>query len=168
MREKKVRGIKHKINKLIKRIEENTIEFPIEYVENEYRNFPLPVSQEFINSNKTPRKVKRQCIQTLINRAKHMSYIKPIEEEKYRVMVAIHLPDLWRSEMIVFKGESYYQKFFNRNNEQTWIPLPKTRSIEKEWELSVPTDMSIVGYREEITDEDYHYKGEIWFIGDTN
>ncbi|MBM7602540.1 hypothetical protein JOC75_000510 [Metabacillus crassostreae] len=167
MREKKVRGIKRKINKLIELIEENTVEFP-KYYDNEYRNFLLPVSQEFINSNKTPTKVKRQCIQTLIDRAKHLSYIKPIEEEKYRVVVAIYLPDLWRSEIIVFKGKSYYQDFFNRNDKQTWLPLSKTRNIEKEWRLSVPADMSIVGYREEITDEDYHYKGEIWFIGELN
>lgn len=64
MREKKVRGINRKINKLIKRIEENTIEFPLKFYDNEYRDFPLPVSQEFINSNKTPPKVKRKCIQT--------------------------------------------------------------------------------------------------------
>lgn len=167
MREKKLRGIKRKVNKMIERIEENTLVFPTEF-NNDYWHLHLPIAQEFINSNKTPLKVKRLCMQTLIDRAKHLMDMKPNDQEKYRVVVAIDLPGLWGSQMIVFKGDSYYKNFFNRNNEyQKWLRLSDNRNIETEWQLSVPDDMQISGYKEVINDEDgYHYEGEIWFIGD--
>lgn len=167
MREKKLRGIKRKVNKMIERIEKNTSLFPTEF-NNDYWHLHLPIAQEFINSNKTPLKVKRLCMQTLIDRAKHLMDMKPNDQEKYRVVVAIDLPGLWGSQMIVFKGDSYYKNFFNRNNEyQKWLRLSDNRNIETEWQLSVPDDMQISGYKEVINDEDgYHYEGEIWFIGD--
>ncbi|WP_226671130.1 DUF3916 domain-containing protein [Metabacillus litoralis] len=169
MREKKVRGIKRKANKMIQRIEENTMEFP-RIDDDGYRNILLPVSQGFINSDKTPSKIKRLCLQTMVNRAKHLVEMKPTDKEKYRVVVLISLPDLFRSQLIVFRGDSYYQHFFERNNDdQKWSPLSKKRNMAKEWQLSVPETMDILGFKEVITyEEGYHEEGEIWFIGDVN
>lgn len=55
MREKKVRGIKRKSNNMIERIEAKTLEFPTEFY-NGYWHLHLPVAQDFISSNKTPKK----------------------------------------------------------------------------------------------------------------
>ncbi|HDR7206588.1 TPA: DUF3916 domain-containing protein, partial [Bacillus cereus] len=71
MREKKIRGMKRKTNTMIKRIEEHTKTFPSTFYNDQYWNMLLPVSQAFIASRKTPRKVKRLCIQTLLNQANH-------------------------------------------------------------------------------------------------
>jgi len=76
MREKKIRGVKRKTNTMIQRIEEHTKTFPSTFYNDEYWYMPLPVSQAFINSCKTPRKVKRLCIQTLLNQANHLIKIK--------------------------------------------------------------------------------------------
>lgn len=72
MREKKIRGMKRKTNTMIKRIEEHIKTFPSTFYNDEYWNMLLPVSQAFIDSRKTPRKVKRLCIQTLLNQANHL------------------------------------------------------------------------------------------------
>lgn len=167
MREKKVRGIKRKSKNMINRIKENTMEFPIEFY-NDYWHMHLPVAQEFINSSKTPYKVKRLCVQTLLERADYLIPMKPNDKEKYRVVVAINFPDLWDSQIIVFKGESYFNSFFNRNDEyQKWLLLSEERNFQKEWGLTVPNNMQISGFKELITDEDgYCYEGEIWFIGE--
>lgn len=167
MREKKIRGMKRKCKNMIRRIEENTIEFPVEFY-NDYWHMHLPVAQDFISSNKTPNKVKRLCIQTLLDRAYHLIRIKPNDIEKYRVVVAIDLPGLWGSQIILFKGDSYFNNFFNRNDEyQKWIHLSDERNIQTEWGLSVPIDMQILGFKELMTDEDgYSYEGKIWFIGE--
>ncbi|MFB5284689.1 DUF3916 domain-containing protein [Peribacillus sp. Hz7] len=167
MREKKVRGIKRKAKNMTKRIEENTTEFPMEFY-NDYWHMHLPVAQDFINSNKTPNKVKRLCIQTLLERADHLIRMKPNDKENYRVVVAIDLLDLWDSQIIVFKGDSHFKNFFNRNDEyQKWLHLSDERSIRIEWGLTVPNDMKILGFKELIIDEDgYSYEGEIWFIGE--
>jgi hypothetical protein len=41
------------------------------------------------------------------------------------------------------------------------------RNIGTEWGLSVPEDMLLTGFKEEITDEDnYTHEGDIWFKGE--
>ncbi|SFC65908.1 Protein of unknown function [Bacillus sp. OV322] len=167
MREKKVRGVKRNSNNMIKRIEEHTLEFPTEFYQ-DYWHLHLPVAQDFISSEKTPNKVKRLCIQTLIDRAEHLIRLKPGNEERYRVVVAVDFPDMWGSQIIVFKGDSYFKDFFNRNDEyQKWLQLSDNRNIQAEWALSVPNELQISGFKEVINDEDgYHYEGEIWFIGE--
>jgi len=167
MQKKKIRGIKRKTNNMIKRILENTLEFPLEF-NNDYWHMHLPVAYDFINSIKTPFKVKRLCIHTLLERADHLIRMKPNYKEKYRVVVAIDLPNLWNSQIIVFKGDSYFKNFFTRNDEyQKWLHLSEEGNIQIEWGITVPNDMQISGFKELITDEDgYRYEGEIWFIGE--
>lgn len=94
MREKKIRGMKRKTEEMINRIEENTMVFPTEFY-NGYWHMHLPVGQGFISSDKTPRKIKRLCIQKLLNRAEYLKGLQPHDEEKYRVVVLITLPSLW-------------------------------------------------------------------------
>lgn len=169
MREKKVRGCKRKSTNMIKRIVENTLTFPTEFY-NGYWHLPLPVAQSFIDSEKTPKKIKRFCIQKLLDRAEHLVGMKPNDKENYRVVVAVDPPSLWGSQIIVFKGDPHYNDFFNRDDEyQQWLHLPSDRNIQAEWGLSVPSDLQISGFREVIADEDgYCYEGEIWFIGELN
>ena len=124
MREKKIRGMNRKTNTMIKRIEEHTKTFPSTFYNNEYWNMLLPVSQAFIDSRKTPRKVKRLCIQTLLNQANHLINMKPSDTHTYRVVVLISINNLWDSQIIIFKNEDYFHNFFNRDSEfQKWILL---------------------------------------------
>lgn len=68
----------------------------------------LPVAENFINASKLPNKVKRMCMQMLLDRAKHLMELKPNDKEKYRVVVLVNLSSLWDSEIIVFKGNTYF------------------------------------------------------------
>ncbi len=136
MREKKIRGMKRKTNTMIKRIEEYTNTFPSTFYHDEYWYMPLPVSQAFINSQKTPRKVKRLCIQTLLNQANQLLKMKPNDTNTYRVVVMISIADLWRSQIIIFKNDDYFHTFFHRNSElQKWIPLSNESVFWKNGEL---------------------------------
>lgn len=81
MREKKIRGMKRKTKTLIKRIEDATKAFPSTFYNDEYWHMSLPGSQAFIDSNKTPRKVKGLCIQTLLDRA---DLFNENETERYK------------------------------------------------------------------------------------
>ncbi len=44
--------------------------------------------------------------------------------------------------------------------------MSSDRNLVTEWNLNVPPKLGIKGYVEEINDEDYTYKREIWFIGE--
>ncbi|MEH7610610.1 MULTISPECIES: DUF3916 domain-containing protein [Bacillaceae] len=172
MREKKIRGLKRKTNKLIHRIKDKTITFPSDF-HNGYWHLHLPVSQTFISSKKTPISIKRVCIQTLIDQAKMLIENKPQSSEKYRVVVAIDLPGLFGSQIIIFSGNNHFNRFFDRDEFQKWIPISIDRNLESEWDLNVPNSMKIIGYKEIISDyvEDTDeiavtYEGELWFIGE--
>ncbi len=167
MREKKVRGMRRKTNEMVTRIEESTRAFPAD-IEKGYWHLPLPVAYDFICSSKTPQKIKRLSIQTLINRAEHLIELKPFDGEIYRVVVAVDATELWGSQIIVFKGDSYFKYFFNRHDDdQRWLPLSDVRNIQREWGLSVLKGRQTMGFKEIIADEDgISYEGERWFIGE--
>lgn len=95
-----------------------------------------------------------------------MIEIKPNTPDKCRVVVYISFNALFDSQIIVFSGDSHFERFFNRNDEfQKWIPLTKERSFESDWGINIPKDMDVLGFKEEITDEDGEiYKRDIWFI----
>ncbi|QQN81873.1 DUF3916 domain-containing protein [Bacillus toyonensis] len=167
MREKKIRGMKRKTNTMIKRIEEYTNTFPSTFYHDEYWYMPLPVSQAFIESHKTPRKVKRLCIQTLIDRVNHLIKIKPSDAHTYRVVTIISIENLWRSQIIVFKNNDYFQNFFNRNNEsQKWIPLSNEINFWETCGISICPTTQLLHFQEVIYDGDAIDKKEIWFIGE--
>ncbi|MFY0331316.1 MULTISPECIES: DUF3916 domain-containing protein [Bacillus] len=159
--------MKRKTQQIIKEMNANTQSFPAN-VSHDYWHLPLPAADDFMTSNRTPKKIKRLCIQTLLNRAEHLIDLKQNDGEIYRVVVAVDLPELWHSQIIVFKGNSYVKNFFNRQDEhQTWLPLSDQRNIQKEWDLSVPQNMRSIGFKEVITDDDeVSYEGERWFMGE--
>lgn len=167
MHEKKIRGMKRKTNTMIKRIEEHTKIFPSTFYNDEYWYMPLPVSQAFIDSCKTPRKVKQLYIQTLLNQANHLIKIKPSDTHTYRVVTLISIENLWESQIIVFKNDDYFHNFFNRNNEfQKWISLSNKIDFWKTWGISICPTAQILHFQEVIYDEDAIDKKEIWFIGE--
>ncbi|MES5955937.1 DUF3916 domain-containing protein [Bacillus fungorum] len=167
MHEKKIRGIKRKTNTMKKRIEKYTNRFPSTFYYDEYWYMPLPVSQAFIDSQKTPRKVKRLCIQTLLNQANQLLKMKPNDTNTYRVVVMISIADLWNSQIIIFKNDDYFHNFFNRNNEfQTWIPLSNEIDFWETWGISICPTAQTLHFQEIIYDEDTIDEKEIWFIGE--
>ncbi|TXR69418.1 DUF3916 domain-containing protein [Bacillus sp. AY18-3] len=167
MREKKIRGMKRKTNTMIKRIEEHTKTFPSAFYNDEYCYMPLPVSHAFIDSYKTPRKVKRSCIQTLLNQANHLIKIKPSDTRTYRVVVLISIESLWDSQIIIFKNEGYFHNFFNRNSEfQKWIPLSNESDFWKTWGISICPTVQTLHFQEVIYNEDTIDEKEIWFVGE--
>ncbi len=167
MREKKIRGMKRKTNTMIKRIEEHTKTFPSAFYNDEYWYMPLPVSKAFIDSCKTPRKVKRLCIQSLLNQAHHLIKIKLSDTHTYRVVVLISIESLWDSQIIVFKNEGYFHNFFKRNYEfQKWIPLSNESDFWKTWGISICPSFQTLHFQEIIYNEDTIDEKEIWFVGE--
>ncbi|MGE6348250.1 DUF3916 domain-containing protein [Bacillus mycoides] len=160
--------MKRKTKTLIKRIEDSTKAFPSTFYNDEYWHMPLPVLQTFIDSSKTPRKIKRLCIQTLLNQANQLMKMKPNDTNTFRVVVMISTSNLWGSQIIIFKNNNYFYNFFNRDNAfQKWIPLSNTSDFGHEWKISISNSVQTLHFQEIINDEDGFYdKGELLFIGE--
>ncbi|MDM5428760.1 DUF3916 domain-containing protein [Bacillus mycoides] len=167
MREKKIRGMKRRTKTMIKRIQEYTNTFPSTFYNDEYWHMLLPDSQAFIDSSTTPRKVKRLCIQTLLNQANQLMKMKPNDTNTYRVVVMIKIASLWNSQIIIFKNDDYFQIFFNRDNEfQKWIPLSNESDFRHEWKISISNSVQTLHFQEIIKDEDGFFEEELSFIGE--
>ncbi len=164
---KKVRGIKRKSKAMIKSIEQLTEIFPEVNLNSRYWHMHLPVRQDFIDSKKTPSKVKKLCIQTMIDRVQQMVTIKPNFSIRIRIVACLNLTSLWDSQIIIFFGDDYFQNFFNRNDiYQRWIELPTKRNLCKELNLNIPTELTIKGFKEKIREDDYEKNSELWFVGE--
>ncbi|MER2008637.1 MAG: DUF3916 domain-containing protein [Psychrobacillus sp.] len=165
MSNKKQRGIRRKTRNMIKRILEETSEFPSDFY-NGYWHLHLPTSEGFIDSNRTPIGVKKTCVQTLLKQAVHLIEKKSNSLGYYRVVVYIDFKALFDAQIIVFAEASYFKQFFNRNNDsQKWLPLSKEKSDP--WRLDIPQNMKTLGFEESIRDEAGNaYKKDIWFIGE--
>lgn len=167
-RRSKVRGARRKCRAMIEAIEAGTTTFPAEQEpECGYWHVHLPVDQAFIDSQKTPHWVRRQCVQCLIDGAERLRYLKPKSRESIRVVTCISSPELWDSQIIVFFDHEYFSSFFDRDSDfHSWTPLSASRLLSREWSLNVPDIFSERGYHERIRDEDYSHDGEVWFFGD--
>lgn len=131
-----------------------------------YWHAHLPVAQGFIDSPRTPYGVRKSCIHALVRTADRLRDRRPAGLES-RVVAAISLPNLWGSQIIVFFGTQYWSTFFDRSSpDQEWTPLPRSRSIAREYALSLPNQMVERGYREIIRDDDYESQSDISFIGE--
>lgn len=132
-----------------------------------YWHLHLPFAQGYIDTNKTPNKLRREIIQILINRVFHMKNLKTPLHDGYRIYTLISLPNLFDSQIAVIPDRSWLNGFFQRDTqEQKWLPLGMQRNLIKEWKLNIPPGLEVKGFREIIVEEDYYYEGEVWFIGE--
>ena len=162
----KPRGLRRKCRNMVRRIEEETKLLPPCDAELHFWHLHLPVAQKFIDSQRTPFKVRRLCVRTLIERAHHLWRVAP--EEEIRVVAAINLPELWASQIIVFFGSSHFDKFFERDGEEQKWSLIENRSLIKEWQFQLPSGFQERVYNEMTSDNEAVSKSRIWFIGDLN
>ncbi len=89
-------------------------------------------------------------------------------EHRARVVCGISVPHLVESSLSVMYG-AYFEQFFNRKNKWlNWSALPAGRSLQREWQLSVPAGLGEIGMLEvRYWDEgESPYICEIWWFGD--
>jgi hypothetical protein len=167
---KKVRGLKRRKKTLTNCVIDMTEQMPNpSECGLGYWHLHLPFAQAYINSEKTPNKLRRDIMQILINRVSHLKNIKTQEQDEYRIYTLISLPDLFDSQIVVLPDKSWFDGFFERDSkEQKWLPLDKSRNLIEEWKLNLPSDLDVKGYKEIISEEDYYSEGEKWFIGELN
>lgn len=159
---KKLRGKRRKLNVLLQRINDFTMEYPSTH---HYDHLHVPCVSDFIGSPKVSNFVKRTFYQAWIEKTELFIQQKPKEAEFCKVVCVLDINYLWSSQIIIFYDETYYKNFWNRNDEyQNWIPL-ENRSFKREKVLN--TDLMELGFKEIIVDEDANYYiTELWFYGD--
>ena len=168
MPQRKVRGKRRNCRSFARRMSEFTAEFPPPDVPaGDYWHLHLPVAQGFVDSPRTPQRVRRHCVQVLLDSCSRLISLRPCSVNA-RVVAAVATPSLFfNSQLIVFFSQQYFTSFFHRDEpEQRWTALPASRSLTREWGLSLPLGCVEWGFHEHIQDGDDVHHGEIWFVGE--
>jgi len=131
-----------------------------------YWHAHLPIRRSFIHSVGLPWSVRRLCIQSLLDAALQLQLAQVSRGTSCRVVAAIDLPSLADSQLIVFFGDEQLFRFFQRQSpDQTWVALPRHRSLEREWKLRRPKGFLEWGFEETLDEDGMPQVSEVWFFG---
>jgi hypothetical protein len=127
----RVRGLSRKCRAMVESITAIAGYTPVEHSPGcGYWHAHLPVAQAFIDSPATPRSVRRLCIQSILDASERLRLAQSSRRIDCRVVASIDLPKLWNSQIIVFFGQNYFSRFFQRDMpEQTW-GLPAAPTVD--------------------------------------
>ncbi|WP_270812034.1 DUF3916 domain-containing protein [Exiguobacterium sp. CinTr1] len=161
MRHRKVRGLKRKLSRLQRNIQENHEDFPTEF-HNGYWYAKIPVGQTFLMDIQHNAQIKQSLIHTLLDEAKRLVELRV--DERMRVVVLLDLPTLWNSELLVFQDEEVLQTFMRReSSHQKWIPIPHEKMSLNKWVIRSDRDIRVYGFEEWIFDEESEGR-EVWML----
>ena len=163
----KPRGLSRRCANMVRAIQAQTATFPCPHLERDFWHWHPPLEREIVGP-RAPFGVRRFCVQTLLDGALRLTTLAP-QDQTTRVVVAINATDFWRSQIIVFFGAEYYERFFERDSSsQIWKPLPHSRSVAREWNLEFPDSFAERGFRETLNEPGFHEENELWFFGQLN
>lgn len=86
-----------------------------------------------------------------------------------RIIAVICLPDMFTSEICLYRSEDYYQSFITEDRSENGASaLIKERSLASEWGLVLPANVQEIGIKLEYygsEDRDEWFSGERWYYG---
>lgn len=126
----------------------------------------LPIHEGLVRGPRARNRIKRRVIGALLDVCQMMRHSKPAG---HRVVAIVNPSDLFHASVDVFFSDEAYRESMDRPgvDGQTSTPIDGG-SFLKGWQL--PHDMPERGYHQEIhvvgDEEEYHWSGDIWLIGD--
>ena len=156
-----MRGLKRKLSRLQRNIQESHEDFPTEF-HNGYWYAKIPVGQTFLVDIQHNVQIKQAIIHILLDEAKRLVELRV--EERMRVVVLIDLPTLWNSELLVFQDEEGLQTFIRRDSShQKWIAIPHEKTSLNKWVIRSVRDIRVYGFKEWLFEEEDEGR-ELWML----
>ncbi|PQK95194.1 DUF3916 domain-containing protein [Pantoea ananatis] len=134
-----------------------------------YWNFKIPVEINLVQGKYSTLKTKADCAQTMINACSNLITATAGMNYSPRITAVICLPDMFTSEICLYRSEDYYQSFITENrSENSATALIKERSLAAEWGLILPANVQELGITREYygsEDRNEWFTGERWYYG---
>ncbi|XBS71315.1 DUF3916 domain-containing protein [Acerihabitans sp. KWT182] len=134
-----------------------------------YCNYKIPVETNLVQGKYSDKKTKAACAQALINACSNLMRATENANDIPRITAAIYLPDMFVSEVCLFRSEEYFQSFISEGSSETGSTvILRDRSLAKEWGLILPEGVQELGIRLEYhggDDPDEWFTGEYWYYG---
>ncbi|MBK4785728.1 MAG: DUF3916 domain-containing protein [Pantoea sp. Pent] len=140
------------------------------FSENEqYWNFKIPVEINLVQGKYSTLRDKAACAQAMINACSNLITVTADKNYPPRITAVICLPDMFTSEICLYRSEDDYQSFITENHSENGASaLIQERSLAAEWGLILPANVQELGitleyYGSENRDE--WFTGERWYYG---
>nr|WP_024965722.1 DUF3916 domain-containing protein [Pantoea sp. IMH] len=134
-----------------------------------YWNFKIPVEINLVQGKYSTRKTKAACAQALINACSNLITATAGRNYSPRITAVVCLPDMFTSEVCLYRSEDYYQSFITEDRSETGASaLIKERSLAVEWGLILPANVQEIGITLEYygsEDRDEWFTRERWYYG---
>ncbi|WP_436892486.1 DUF3916 domain-containing protein [Siccibacter turicensis] len=134
-----------------------------------YFNYKIPVEINLIQGKHSKQKTKAACAQALINACSYLINATSASINTPRITAVICLPDMFTSEVCLFRSEDYFQGFITEGRSENGSSvLLKERSLAREWGLSLPDGVQELGITLDYyggDDPDEWFSGERWYYG---
>ncbi|MEI7833423.1 MAG: DUF3916 domain-containing protein [bacterium] len=170
----KIRGQKRRMRALKRWASSFEGHFPLPDAAGNNWYTKLPIHEGMVDGPRVRYGIRRAVIGELLDVCESLRRAKLPAYAQSRVVACVILPDIFSASIDIFYSEDAFTTFVTRPGisgeweGQSWTPLPASRSLQSEWHL--PTNLPERGYHVEIhevcNDEEYHYSGEIWLVGD--
>ncbi|MEC1180708.1 DUF3916 domain-containing protein [Metasolibacillus meyeri] len=161
---KKQRGLARKVKNITSKMNENTQCFPTAFYNDEYYNYPLPVSRELLQSSKT---LQIQIAHLLVERTLHLIHIKPDNQQEALVTLLLKPNDMWNSQIVVHKNKESYCSFYKRNTIfQQWLLFKNSEKLVTYFSLENHTDLQAMTIEERIVDAEEKQVNYFLVIGE--
>ena len=134
-----------------------------------YWNFKIPVDINLVEGKHRTQKTQAECAQALINACSHLMQATADLAGTPRITAVICLPDMFTSEVCLFRSEEYFLGFISEGRSENGSSvLLRERSLAKEWGLILPDGVQEIGIALEYhggDDTDEWFTGERWYYG---
>ncbi|WP_343229952.1 DUF3916 domain-containing protein [Yersinia kristensenii] len=134
-----------------------------------YWNYKIPVDVNLVEGNHSNQKTKAECAQALINACSNLMHATAGYENSPRITAVICLPDMFTSEVCLFRSEDYFQGFITEGSSENGSSvLLRERSLAREWGLILPDGVQELGITLDYyggDDPDEWFSGERWYYG---
>ncbi|WP_339099330.1 DUF3916 domain-containing protein [Yersinia enterocolitica] len=166
----KIRNIPRRIKSLNRWSE--TFNNPVRAVfpeEQHYWNYKIPVEINLVQGKYSKQKVKAECVQAMINACSNLMLATADCDDIPRITAVICLPDMFTSEVCLFRSEEYFQSFITEGSSENGSSvLLRERSLAREWGLILPDGVQELGITLDYyggDDPDEWFSGEHWYYG---
>jgi len=134
-----------------------------------YRNFKIPVEINLVEGKYSTLRDKAACAQAMLNACSNLITVTADMDYHPRITAVICLPDMFTSEICLFRSENYFQSFITEDRSENGASaLIKERSLATEWGLILPANVQELGISLEYfgsEDRDEWFSGERWYYG---
>ncbi|WP_110987236.1 DUF3916 domain-containing protein [Acaryochloris thomasi] len=162
----KLRGVRRRLRALDRWSNSFAEYFPEDVSSERCWHCRIAVLDRLVNPPTTSRAIQRHAAGAMLKAAESILRAKPVASSDHIVEANLSFPEMFGSDLLVFRNEQQRTNFYDRNQNGVALTMIEGRMLSDRLDFSVPALLKETGwlYREEGTwdGEPYSFEEEWW------